>query len=260
MAITGTSIVQEAVQTFQTGGSTGIKPAKSEYGRTVGEPKLSEEGKKYYEELKKKFGGYDFVLVSKDQIENAKASAAKFANPKKPVVLIDEEKIERMATDKEYRAKYEAVISGASSGLAKLKDSIAASGADVKGYGIQVNDGGMTSYFAVLKKSGDAQKERIEQKRVKSRQEHKIAEKKAEKKKAEKKKAEKRSEEKKVEGKKAKEAEAERLKGDDRYEVISASSIEELEQKLSDYAQNAKMNSVMTDQEMLVGQAIDFKG
>lgn len=66
--------------------------AKSEYGKTVGEPKLSEEGKKYYEELKKKYGNYDFVLVSSDQKENAKANASKYANSFKTVVLIDEEK------------------------------------------------------------------------------------------------------------------------------------------------------------------------
>ena len=42
-------------------------------GKTIGEPQLSEKGAKYYEQLKAKYGNYDFILVSKDQKENAEA-------------------------------------------------------------------------------------------------------------------------------------------------------------------------------------------
>ena len=45
-------------------------------GKTIGEPQLSEKGAKYYEQLKAKYGNYDFILVSKDQKENAQANAA----------------------------------------------------------------------------------------------------------------------------------------------------------------------------------------
>lgn len=62
------------------------------YGRTIGQPELSEKGQKYYEELKKKFSNMDFILVSNDMKEIAKAQAGKYANPNKMVVLIDEEK------------------------------------------------------------------------------------------------------------------------------------------------------------------------
>ena len=82
MAI-NTSIVQD-IAAAQVSGSTAVSGKKNEYGRTIGEPKLSEEGKKYYDELKNKFKGYDFILVSKDQIENAKSQAARYANPMKP--------------------------------------------------------------------------------------------------------------------------------------------------------------------------------
>ena len=277
MAI-NTSAVQDAARAYQSGDSARVNPAKSEYGKTVGEPKLSEAGKKYYDELKKKYGGYDFILVSKDQVENAKASAARYANPNKPVVLIDEDKIERMATDKDYRDKYEAVISGAASGLNKLKENIAATGADVKGYGIQVNDGGMTSYFAVLKKSGDAQRERIEEKRVKSREAAKAARKKADKKHHEEQlkrkrqeKAEKAREPELTKEERDKIKEQLRALADEEmenrpakagkdFEVVSASSIEELTQRLEEYAQNSMMLEVRTDQEKMIGQTIDFKG
>ncbi len=279
MAI-NTSIVQD-IAAAQVSGSTTVSGKKNEYGRTIGEPKLSEEGKKYYDELKNKFKGYDFILVSKDQIDNAKSQAARYANPMKPVVLIDEEKIEKMATDKDYREKYESVIAGASSQLSKMKDQLMASGADFKGFGIQVNDGGTASFFAVVKKSQDAQAERIEKNREAKKAAHKAEVKKAAAKRAEKKKAEKR--------------EAERLKKDEdgtaedkddvlkmtqdeittnkpgldrglrkiwdrETETISAGSVEELIQKVGDHVQNEKMNSVVTPEEAMMGQHIDFKG
>ena len=50
------------------------------------------------------------------------------------------------------------------------------------------------------------------------------------------------------------------VENDDDVEIIYAASVEELAKKVDDYFQNYKMNSVMTDQEMLVGQHIDFKG
>ena len=44
---------------------------------------------------------------SKDMKETAKANAGQYANANKMVVLIDEEKIERMADDESYRKQYE---------------------------------------------------------------------------------------------------------------------------------------------------------
>lgn len=121
-------------------------------GKTIGDPKLSKEAQKYYEKLKKKYGNYDFILVSKDQKANAQANAAKYANNIKTVVLIDEEKIERMAMDESYRKKYEGILSGATAQLQQLKSSVEKSGADVKEYGMQVNDGGTTSFFCSAQK------------------------------------------------------------------------------------------------------------
>lgn len=289
MAI-NTSAVQETAAAYQTGATSGVSAKKNEYGRTIGEPKLSDEGKKYYDELKKKFGGYDFILVSKDQIDNAKSQAARYANPNKPVVLIDEEKIEKMATDKDYREKYESVIAGASSQLSKMKDQLMASGADFKGFGIQVNDGGTASFFAVVGKSQEAQAKRIEQKRAESKAAHKAADKKAAAKRLKKKRAEKKEAE-RLKEKQLEERKADDIKKDDpadakirdmtedeiaeysprfekalgkiweaNTETISASSVDELIIKLGDYAQNEKMNSIRTPEEEMIGGHIDFKG
>ena len=213
----------------------------SEYGKTVGEPELSEEGKKYYEELKKKFSNMDFILVSDDMIEQAKANSAGYANPAKTVVLINEEKIERMAADENYRKQYESIISNATAQLSQMQKGFESTGAQVKGYGIQIDDNGTASYFAVLKKASAAQKERIEEKAAEKR-----AEKKADKKEAEKKAEEKRAEE------------AKSQKGEE-VTMISASSVEELLKKISDYGFAMKSDMMQTPQEKLVGQNFDFQ-
>ena len=114
-----------------------VSKTNGNYGKTIGNAKLSEEGVKYYQELKKKYSNMDFILVSKEQKANAQANAASYANGNKMVVLIDEEKIERMATDENYRKQYEGIIKNAASGLSQLKSQIESSGQsqNVVGYG-----------------------------------------------------------------------------------------------------------------------------
>lgn len=222
-------------------------------GKTIGEPKLSKEAQKYYERLKKKYGNYDFILVSEDQKANAQANASKYANNIKTVVLIDEEKIERMATDENYRKKYEGVLSGASTQLAQLKSSMEKSGANVKGYGMQVNDGGTASFFAVMKKSSAAQKARIEKTAEKKKTEKKAAEKKAEKKKEE-------ARLEKTRASKNEKVNDEDSIDDEETITITANSIEELMKKISDYTFAERSDSVQTDSEKMVGQHVDFRG
>lgn len=141
-------------------------------GKTIGQPKLSENAKKYYEELKSKYQNMDFILVSNDMKEMAKANAGSFANPHKMVVLIDEEKIERMATDEQYRKQYESVIASAQNKLPELKQSLGNS-ANIKGFGMQVNDNGASSFFAVMDKSFKAQADRLENKEPREKKKRK---------------------------------------------------------------------------------------
>lgn len=224
-------------------------------GRTIGNPKLSEEGAKYYEELKKKYSNLDFVLVSSDQKEMAKAMAGSFANPNKMVVLIDEDKIERMATDENYRKQYEGIIAQGASGLSQLAQKMKASGANVKGYGMQVKDG-RASFFAVMDKSLTAQRERVQKQRAEKKEAKKAEAKKAEKKAAEQKRQE------RIDGKKAQEAEDDvellwEEDGDD-YVILTASSVEELMKMVEDYNFASRSDRVLTESERQVGQKMDF--
>lgn len=241
--------VQETYGAYGAGNTNQTKKTGN-YGKTVGEPQLSEKAQKYYDSLKKKYGNYDFVLVSKDQKAYAQANAAKYANKHRTVVLIDEEKIERMANDANYRKKYESILDGAKSQLAQMKASMEKSGANVQGYGMKVNDGGTASFFAVLKKSSADQKARIEKK---------AAEKKAEKRAADKKAAKKAWEE-RIQGKKASGPDREREIDDDDTIIITADSLEELMRKVEEFRQNELLDSVQTDEEKMVGQNFDFKG
>lgn len=229
-------------------------------GKTVGEPQLSEKGAKYYEQLKAKYENYDFILVSKDQKANAEANAAKYANKNKTVVLIDEEKIERMATDAEYRKKYENILSGAQAQIEQLAKSFENT-PGVKGFGIKVNDNGAASFFAAIDKNAAANA-KAQQKRI----ERKAAEKKEAKRKASKEASEERLEKLREKKRTDKTEKTEKTDTEDRFaddediEIVSANSIEELVKKVQDMTYASMSDHVMTEAELAVGGTIDFKG
>ncbi len=214
-------------------------------GKTIGQPKLSEKAAKYYEELKGKYKNMDFILVSKDMKEMAKANAGSFANPQKMVVLIDEEKVERMAEDEKFRKQYEGVIVSAQKQLPQLKQTLGRF-SNVKGFGVQVKDNGVTSFFAVMSKSFNDQAARLEKRRVEKKAEKKEAEKKAEKKEWQEKLEEKREEH--------------RLEAKEAEEVLSADSMEDLVKMVEDFNYLFVSDTTMTEAEKGLGSVIDFKG
>lgn len=216
-------------------------------GRTIGNPELSEKAAKYYEELKRKYGNMDFILVSKDQKEFAKANAAKYGKPNQTVVLIDEEKIERMAEDEKYRKQYEGIIAQGANSLNQLKNKLASMGLNVKTCGIKVNDNGAASFFATMDKSFKAQNKKLQQKRADKKAAKKAEEKKAQKKKQEEKLKQSREDKKVIE------------EEDDEGEItFMADSIDELIEKIEKMDYVFSNDSVRSDQEKKVGQQFDF--
>ncbi len=206
-------------------------------GNTYGDATLSDKAAKYYEKLTKKYGNLNFVLVASDKKEEAQAKKSSFADSSKLTVLIDTDKIEKMAEDEAYRAKYEGVLASAASGISQMKTQLGSMASNVKAYGMTVNDNGTAKYFAVIDKSLSSQKERIE------------------------KNAKKKAEEKKTEAKAAKKAEAEKLKEqseDDDSITIEANSIEELMKKIQDYYMSSRSDEVQTEEEKKVGQSFDY--
>lgn len=227
-----------------------VPTVKSGYGTVIGNAELSDKARDYYDKLKAKFHNMDFILVSKDMKSQVAANAAAYGNSAKQVVLIDDEKIERMANDESFRKKYEGIIAMSQLKLQEAKNSLASSGASVKNFGMSVDSNGNTSFFATLEKSLDnkalqkkAAEKKTEQKKAEKAREKKLAQKKAEKKAAEK--AEKNRDEVKV---------------SEEYVEIKADSMEELIDKVSAYAYVSLSRNVLADSEKLLGQKIDFKG
>lgn len=216
------------------------KTAKNGYGKTVGEPKLSEKAAEYYKNLKKKFGGMDFILVSKDKMDEVKANSAKYGRPDKPVVLIDDEKVEKMANDPNYREKYETILTNAQGGLKEFKASLDNT-PGVRAYGITVNDDGTASYFAVIDKSLEAQKERIEEKRAEKIEDNRKADRKEKTEKLDK---------------------FRKQSHIDEEETVTftGKTVEEVLQKISDYQFNQMCDTTQTEEEKKIGQHVDFKG
>lgn len=213
-------------------------------GRTVGNPMLSEKAAKYYEELKRKYGNMDFILVSKDQKEYAKANASKYGNSNKMVVLIDEEKIERMAEDEKYRKQYEGIIAQGASGLTQMKAKLAQMGKSVKSCGIKVNDNGAASFFATMDKSFKAQS-----KKRAAKQAAKKAEKKAQEKKAQKKKQQEKIEESRKEFREAQESDE---------ITFEADSIDELLKKIENMDYVEQPQDKIREMEQKAGQRFDY--
>jgi hypothetical protein len=222
-------------------------------GKTIGNPKLSEGAAKLYDELKEKYGDMEFILVSDSKKDAVEKNAAAYGKPGKTVVLINEEKLEKMAKDENYRKQIEGTIDKAKDQIEQAKAQLASSplGASVKTIGMKVNEKGETSFFAQVDKS--------------MQDSNKLAEKRAEKKKeakaAEKKKAEKHEKQERLEKRRAKNAEGkEKPERKEDIEEFEADSVESLIKKLEDFSYSRMSDSVMTKEESALGGSIDFKG
>ncbi len=243
----------EDIAITKSDGSTETAKKTKVNGRTIGSPELTEEAAKYYEQLKKKYGNLDFILVSKDQKEYAKANASKYSNPNKMVVLIDEEKIERMAVDEDYRKQYENAISQGASGLNQLKTKLANMGLNVKSCGMNVYDNGATSFFATMDQSFKAQNKTAQERLAKKKAAKKADEKKAAKK-AEQKKQQEKLEEDRAERREIREEFYEN-DGDDEV-TFTADSIEDLISQIEN-ADYLIRRDIRSNYERQVGQKFD---
>lgn len=219
-------------------------------GRTIGNPKLSDKALKYYEQLKRKYGNMDFILVSPEMKEQAERMKGAYASNKELLVLIDSDKIERMAQDEEYRRKYEGILDSAGIRMQQMKKSLGANADRVKSYGMTFNDHGNASFFAVVDKSLALQRERIKEKHEENVKNKKEAAKKAEKEKAQEAAGESRT----GAGKTKRE--------DDDSVTVTASTWEELLEKINLVIENAafeeRSDRALTEQEKKLGQSIDY--
>ena len=222
--------------------SSSLAPTmKDDYGMSIGDVQLSDKAKSYYADLKKKFGDMDFILVSKDMKSAVAAHASSYGNANKPVVLIDDAKIEMMANNESVRKKYEGLIAMSQAKMQEARSSLASTGAILKSFGMSVSDDGKVSFFAAIEKSSEASAKIMEKKQA-AKKEAKAKEKKQAEKDAQEERIEKQREEKK------------------KYIEFQSDSLEALIDKVSKYAFDQSAENVRTSEESMLGQSIDFKG
>ena len=217
-----------------------VPTTKNGYGTVIGDVELSDKAKDYYNKLKAKFGNMDFILVSKDMKSQVQANAAAYGNASKQVVLIDDEKIEKMATDESFRRKYEGIIAMSQAKLQEAKNSLTSSGASVNNFGMSVDANGKATFFATVEKAAKKKAEKAKDQKL-----------------AEKKTAEKKADEKRTEESKNEET---TIADEKEYVQITAGSMEELIDKVSSYAYDNSERNVLTESEKSVGQKFDFRG
>lgn len=216
------------------------KKLNSVGGRTVGNPRLSDKALKYYEQLKRKYSNMDFILVSPEMKAEAERNKGMFSSGKELLVLIDSDKIERMAEDEEYRKKYEGILAGATAKVQQMKLSLGANASRVSSFGMTIDDHGNASFFAVVDKSLALQRERIAEKREEN----------AKAKKEEAKKAEKKKEEERL-------SESRNTDSSDKV-TVTADSWDELLKKIDNVIMSDMADNMLTEQERQVGRNFDF--
>lgn len=263
-AVRGSIRINEQFGYERTSGKTGnvtsspfssVKPGSSltpkvsdEYGYTIGDVKLSDKGKEYYKELKKKFGGSEFILVSRDMKSQVQANAASYGNSSKLTVLIDEDKIEKMATDETFRKRYEGIIAMSQGQLTKAGSALKGKESLVKNFGMSVGEDGDASFFATVKKSSKDQSARIEKQKA-AKKEKAAADKKRAVKEEQKEHIE------KIQDKRSEDVAPE----DNEYVQIHANTMDELLERISSYLGDRSGGAILSEVERSLGQNLDFK-
>lgn len=230
----------EAVKGSQETKTESGKKLNDVNGRTLGSPKLSDKALKYYEQLKKKYSNMDFILVSPEKKAEAERNKGMYSSSKELIVLIDSDKIERMAEDAEYRKKYEGILSGATAQVEQMKLSLGTNASRVSSFGMTFDDHGNASFFAVVDKSLAKQRERISERREES-----VKAKKEEARKTDRKKAEERLQE--------------GMQADSGDKVtVTAHSWDDLLKKIDNVIMSDMADHMLTSAERKVGQNFDF--
>ena len=140
-------------------------------GGTVGdESKLSDKAKGFLENLRKKYGDYDFV------ISNDLDAAQTVGGTKEYSVMLTVDELERMADDEEYAAKVMGQVKDATATLKDLSEKDLGEGVQFSQLSISFDDQGNQKLFASLEKMTADQKERLDAAREKRAEEQKSAE------------------------------------------------------------------------------------
>lgn len=131
------------------------------------ESKLSDKAKSFLENLRKKYGDYDFV------ISNNLDAAETVGGTKEYSVMLTVDEIEKMADDDEYAEKVMGQVKDATNTLKNLSEKDLGDGVQFSQLSISFDDNGNQKLFASLEKMSSDQKERLEAAREKRAEQQK---------------------------------------------------------------------------------------
>lgn len=133
----------------------------------VGETQLSEKAQTLLKKLRDTYGNMDFFVADFGKGDNVKDFLSKAG--KEFSVILTVEELEKMASDKKYEKEYMDKVQGARRMSEQINKEYGvtsvgevASRTKVRKIGISINEDGTTTFFAELEKSGQQQREWIE--------------------------------------------------------------------------------------------------
>ena len=137
------------------------------------EEQLSTKAQSYLENLRKKYGDYNFV-VSND-LDTSKT----LGSDKEYSVILTTEELEKMAEDDEYAQKVMGQVGSAVDMLKDISEKDLGEGVQFSQLGVSFDSEGNMKFFAQLEKLSADQQERLEAAKEKRAEEQKAAEQKA---------------------------------------------------------------------------------
>jgi len=169
------SFTESATVEFSDAGLNALAQTKTDTvdenaGSATGEPKLSAKAQSYLDNLRKKYGDYDFV------VSNNLDAAQTVGSSKEYSVIFTPEELEQMAEDDEYAEKVMGKVGDAVDMLKNLSEKDLGEGVQFSQLSVSFDSDGNMKLFAQLEKLSADQKERFDAAREKRAEEQKKAE------------------------------------------------------------------------------------
>ena len=136
----------------------------------TGETKLSAKAQSYLENLRKKYGDYDFIIS--DNMDTAQT----VGSTKQYSVILTPEELERMAEDDDYAQKVMGNVGKAVDILKDISEKDLGDGVQFSQLSVSFDSEGNMKLFAELEKLSDEQKERLELAKQKRAEQQKATE------------------------------------------------------------------------------------
>ena len=142
---------------------------------TNDEAQLSDKAKSFLENLRKKYGDYDFIVSNDMDTSKTVGSTKEYS------VMFTAEEIEQMANDEDYAAKMMGQVGNAVDILKNLSEKDLGEGVQFSQLGVSFDSEGNMTLFAQLEKLSTEQQERLEAAKEKRAEEQKATEEKIDK-------------------------------------------------------------------------------